>query len=184
MVGHMADVILMPKPGDSRGKARLFTDVPVAYARYEIWTENWPTYFQNILAYFGEIWHILGRFCYVLGVFEDAFGREHLIPPDRAAMIVTFEYGPKKPGDERPSSSMPGRDVFRQARTPFAPGNGAWVGVSEFLHPVFRFHFPVRAANILHCVFQRSNWISRHVIVPNPTVSLGIWSAFSKDSQR
>ncbi len=73
-----------------------------------------------------------------------AYAREHLIPPDRAAMIVTFEYGPKKPGDERPSSSMPGRDVFRQARTPFAPGNGAWVGVSEFLHPVFRFHFPVR----------------------------------------
>ena len=126
MVGHMADVILLPKPGDSRGKARLFTDVPVAYAR------------------------------------------EHLIPPDRAAMIVTFEYGPKKPGDERPSSSMPGRDVFRQARTPFAPGNGAWVGVSEFLHPVFRFHFPVRDANVVHCFFQRSNWISRHMIVSKP----------------
>lgn len=68
-----------------------------------------------------------------------AYAREHLVPKDRACLVVTFEYGPKKPGDERPSSSMPGRDVFRQARTPFAPGNGDWVGVSEFLHPVFRF---------------------------------------------
>jgi hypothetical protein len=37
--------------------------------------------------------------------------------------------------------------VFRQARTPFAPGNGDWVGVSEFLHPVFRFHFPETLEN-------------------------------------
>ena len=75
------------------------------------------------------------------------YAREHLVPRDRASLFITFEYGPKTPGAERPSSSMPGRDVFRQARTPFAPGNGDWVGVSEFLHPVFRFHFPETLEN-------------------------------------
>eukprot|EP01052_Picozoa_sp_SAG31_P067787 SAG31_NODE_26583_length_440_cov_0.536657_1_plen_102_part_01 len=65
-----------------------------------------------------------------------------MLAEDRAALLLTFEYGPKSPGPERPPSSASGRDVFRQARTPFAPSNGDWVGVSEFLHPVFRFHFP------------------------------------------
>jgi thioredoxin reductase len=76
-----------------------------------------------------------------------SYAREHVVPKDRASLFITFEYGPKNPGLERPSSSMPGRDVFRQARTPFAPGNGDWVGVSEFLHPVFRFHFPESLEN-------------------------------------
>ena len=87
------------------------------------------------------------------------YAREHLVPKDRAALVVTFEYGPKKPGAERPSSSTPGRDVFRQARTPFAPGNGDWVGVSEFLHPVFRFHLPESVENATR---------SQHFVTPQP----------------
>ena len=79
-----------------------------------------------------------------------------------ASMVATFEYGPAFPGEERPSSSSPRRDVFREPRTPFSQGNAAWVGVPEFLHPVFRFYVPAgvklkRNPSRIHDV-KRSSW--------------------------
>ena len=80
----MADVILMPKPGDSRGKARLFTDVPVAYAREHLIPPVRPKIFFQKENLFQKLIIFVSR-----------------TAQDRGAMIVTFEYGPKKPGDER-----------------------------------------------------------------------------------
>ena len=53
-----------------------------------------------------------------------------LLPAGTPYMTISFEYGPKYPGDERPSSSDPGRDVFRMGRTPFAEKNQAWLGAN------------------------------------------------------
>ena len=61
-------------------------------------------------------------------------------------MTISFEYGPKHPGEERPSSSDSGRDVFRELRTPFA--HDTWLGVSELIHPVARFHYPQGVAAV------------------------------------
>ena len=49
-------------------------------------------------------------------------------------------------GSERPSSSDSGRDVFRELRTPFA--HDTWLGVSELIHPVARFHYPQGVAAV------------------------------------
>ena len=65
-----------------------------------------------------------------------------LVPADWAHMTVGFEYGPKNPGRERPSSNHPGRDVFRRARTPFSNHSTGWIGVSELVHPVCHFYYP------------------------------------------
>jgi hypothetical protein len=63
---------------------------------------------------------------------------DELVPADQPYLTIQFEYGPKHPGAERPSSSAAGRDVFREDRTPFGAKNSAWLGVSELIHPAVR----------------------------------------------
>jgi thioredoxin reductase len=69
---------------------------------------------------------------------------EQLVPADSAYMTISFEYGPKDEGLKRPSSGAPGRDVFRELRTPFSAENAGWLGVSELIHPVARLSAPAR----------------------------------------
>jgi hypothetical protein len=76
-----------------------------------------------------------------------------LIPDNYFTLEISFEYGPTHPdcpgvspghGRHEPEGAMcaasSARDIFKSARTPFS--NPGWMGVSEFLHPVFKLHYP------------------------------------------
>ena len=75
-----------------------------------------------------------------------------LVPDSHFTLEISFDYGathPDCPGmggssghapDGAMCAASPARDIFKAARTPFA--NPGWMGVSEFLHPVFKLHYP------------------------------------------
>jgi|EP01043_Picozoa_sp_COSAG02_P040264 hypothetical protein len=75
-----------------------------------------------------------------------------LIPDNYFTLEISFEYGPTHPDcpgvapghHHEPEGAMcaasSARDIFKSARTPFS--NPGWMGVSEFLHPVFKLHYP------------------------------------------
>ena len=91
---------------------------------------------------------------YYYEVPTDYVHNELVDSPHLFYISISFDYGPTEPecpdnAEGRMCASYSGRDVFRSNRTPFL--NPGWLGVSEFLHPVFKLRYPVQARpTILH----------------------------------
>lgn len=85
---------------------------------------------------------------YYYEVPSDYIHRELITSPHLFSISISFDYGPTEAEcpdntDGRMCASHSARDIFRSKRTPFS--NPGWLGVSEFLHPVFKFRYPARA---------------------------------------
>ena len=107
---------------------------------------------------FGQLWDVIAfdpndmsTATYYYDVPKDYIHGD-LIPDSCFTVEISYEYGathPDCPGvspgyHREPEGAMcasaSARDIFKSARTPFSgPG---WMGVSEFLHPVFKLHYP------------------------------------------